>query len=232
LLIVEDLQHLPARQAEALCQLLDQRRAFGQGLILTSGVPIAELRHWPRRLTSRLSSGLVVPLWSPGRQSRAHIVQAAAQRRGLPLSADMAAQLVNQPDGLRAALGRLHRLCQLSTCSAPADPQNPPTAHLAQLKDPQAGPESLWEQVLRQVCAAFAVDPHELLGPSRLGRVLLPRQVAMYLLRQAGWSLPRLAQAFGRDHATVLHACRKVNQKLQADPALHAVVRRLQAVLH
>ncbi|GIV04196.1 MAG: hypothetical protein KatS3mg015_3026 [Fimbriimonadales bacterium] len=84
LLIVEDLQHLARRDAEALCQVLDQRRACGQGVILTSGRAVADLRHLPRRLTSRLSAGLVVPLWPAGPASRRRIVAALAQRWQLP----------------------------------------------------------------------------------------------------------------------------------------------------
>lgn len=232
LLILEDLQHLPLRYAEALCRLLDQRRSFRQGLVLTSGVPIAELRQWPRRLTSRLSGGLVVPLWPPGRESRWRIVQAVARRWRLDLPPEAAVYLVDPPDGLRAALGRLRRLRQLLTArTTPHSSLDWQAALLASPGDIEAGADQLWEQVLRQVCSAFGVNRRELLGSSRLGRIVLPRQVAMYLLRQAGWSLPRLARVFGRDHATVLHACRKVTYRLQTDAALLAAVRRLQAAL-
>lgn len=238
LLIVEDLQHLARRDAEALCQVLDQRRACGQGVILTSGRAVAELRHLPRRLTSRLSAGLVVPLWPPGPESRRQIVAALARRWQLPLTDSQVGQLADEADGLRSAVGKLQRLRQLLSQReqppgagplAPADL----AARIAELnQEAAAARPALWDQVLRQVCAVFGVSQRELLSTSRLSRVLLPRQLAMYLLRQAGWSLPRLAQAFRRDHATVLHACRKVEQRLNTDASLLAALRQVQAGLY
>jgi len=232
LLIIEDLHHLALRHAEALCQVLDQRRAFGTGLILTSGRAVAELQHLPRRLTSRLSAALVVPLWPAGVESRRRIVAAQARHWQLPLTEEQVRQLAESSDGLRAALGQLHRLRHQARRdgSLAASSLTPLVEQLC--REMESVRPSLWEQVLEQVCAVFGVSRRELLGPSRLGRVLLPRQLAMYLLRQAGWSLPRLARAFDRDHATVLHACRKVEQRLQTDASLLAALRRVQAQLH
>ena len=87
--------------------------------------------------------------------------------------------------------------------------------------------------IVKRVAAAFGVTAKELLGPSRLRRVMVPRQVAMYLARGlCGLSLPRLGAAFGgRDHTTVLHACRKVEADLAADPKLAGLVRQLRAEL-
>ncbi|MBA2226654.1 MAG: helix-turn-helix domain-containing protein [Thermogemmata sp.] len=237
LLIVEDLQHLARRDAEALCQVLDQRRACGQGVILTSGRTVADLRHLPRRLTSRLSAGLVVPLWPAGPDSRRQIIAALAQRWQLPLTESQVRQLADEADGLRSAVGKLQRLRQHLSHqerSPRAGPLSPAelTALIAELnQEAQSARPSLWEQVLRQVSAVFGVSQQELLSSSRLSRILLPRQLAMYLLRQAGWSLPRLAQAFRRDHATVLHACRKVEQRLNTDASLLAALRQVQAGL-
>ena len=232
LLIIEDLHHLALRDAETLCQVLDRRRAFGSGLILTSGRAVAELQHLPRRLTSRLSAALVVPLWPAGVESRRRIVAAQARHWQLPLTEEQVRQLAESSDGLRAALGQLQRLRHQASRdgSLAASSLTPLVEQLC--REMEAVRPSLWEQVLEQVCAVFGVSRRELLGPSRLGRVLLPRQLAMYLLRQAGWSLPQLARAFDRDHATVLHACRKVEQRLQTDASLWAALRRVQARLH
>jgi chromosomal replication initiator protein len=232
LLIVEDLQHLAWRDAETLCQVLDRRRAFGYGSILTSGRAVAELQHLPRRLTSRLSAGLVVPVWPAGPDSRRRIVAAMAHRWQLPLTEQQVRQLSDSSEGLRSALGQLQRLRQqVSWDGSPtASTLTPLIEQLCQ--ETESFRPSLWDEVLQQVCAVFGVSRRELLSPSRLGRVLLPRQVAMYVLRQAGWSLPRLARAFARDHATILHACRKVEQRLQTDASLCAALRRVQARLH
>jgi chromosomal replication initiator protein len=82
------------------------------------------------------------------------------------------------------------------------------------------------------VAAAFGITEKQLLGTSRLRPVLLPRQVAMYLAREvAKLSLPRIGAAFGRDHTTVLHACRKVEAAMATDDVLKARVRQLRGEL-
>ncbi|MCS7021171.1 MAG: DnaA/Hda family protein [Gemmataceae bacterium] len=233
LIILEDIQHLAVRQAESLCQLMDRCQAYGRGVLITSGLPVAELHHLPRRLTSRLSAGLVLPLWPPGAQSRRRIIRTLAHRWHLPLPATAVERLANSPEGLRTALGRLRRLRQ----QARRLPQTTPDILLQLLQqhltaEQAPAPATQWERVLQQICQVFGLSRRELLSSSRLGRILLPRQLAIYLLRQAGWSLPQLAQAFGRHHATILHACRQMQQRLQQDTALQAVFRRLQAALH
>jgi chromosomal replication initiator protein len=85
---------------------------------------------------------------------------------------------------------------------------------------------------MKRVCVAFGVTEKELLGASRLRNVLVPRQVAMYLARElTGLSLPRIGATFGRDHTTVLHACRKVEEAIADDERLAATVRQLRQEL-
>jgi chromosomal replication initiator protein len=131
--------------------------------------------------------------------------------------------------GLRSALGRLAALgagakafpgpLDRAACEAILAAGGHPTSPAADVPG-----------IIGKVAAAFGVTAKELMGPSRLRRVLVPRQVAMFLAREAcGLSFPRLAAAFGRDHTTVLHAVRKVEAGLASDERLAAVVRRLRA---
>lgn len=80
-----------------------------------------------------------------------------------------------------------------------------------------------------EVVAEFGVARRALEGPSRYRVVVRPRQVAMYLsARLAGKSLPQIGRAFGRrDHTTALHAVRKVESLIAADPEFKARVDRI-----
>jgi chromosomal replication initiator protein len=85
------------------------------------------------------------------------------------------------------------------------------------------------EGIARRVGGAFRVDLR-LLRSERRGRsVVFPRQVGMYLARQlTGLSLDQIGAYFGgRDHSTVLHACKKVEKALARDAALSGTVRQL-----
>lgn len=224
LLVLEDVQTLPGREAGAVAELLDRRAARGRGVVVTATVGPSQL-ELPQALTSRLSAGLVVPLEAPGVESRRAVLTDAATVRLTPDALDWLAA----SGGLRLALGQLRALVP----GAKAFPGPLGRAECEAILAASGLPTSTRPDVpgiIKRVAAAFGVSPKELLGSSRLRRVLVPRQVAMFLAREAcGLSFPRLAAAFGRDHTTVLHAVRKIGAELEGDERLAGVVKRLRA---
>src|SRR5207244_2743233 len=89
------------------------------------------------------------------------------------------------------------------------------------------------ERIARHVGSCFRVEPKLLASDRRQRPLLLARQVGMYLARKlTPLSLQQIGAYFGgRDHTTVLHACRKIEAALEADPELSGTVRRLHAEL-
>jgi chromosomal replication initiator protein len=229
LLIVEDLQHLPRTSVEALRELIDDRASRRQALIVTSNAGPGRMIQLPRRLTSRLAAGLVIQLEPPGQASRRAIIEASATR--VRLGPDALDWLAAQGGGLRTALGMMQMLAQAQGRRAGLLDRNSVQAILAAGGHlPHRGDEL--PEIIKRVCAAFGVTQKELFGPSRLRRVLVPRQVAMALAREVGGqSLPRIATAFDRDHSTVMHACRKVEEMIEDDVELAATVRQLRKEL-
>jgi chromosomal replication initiator protein len=231
LLVLEDVQHLPARDAEAFCALLDRRLARRRGTVITAHAGPAQLRHLPRLLTSRLAAGLVMPLEPLGPASRRVVLETRAQLQKLRLTADALDWLAEQSTGggVRPLIGMLQSLAAAGAPGGPPLDRGMVRELLASTGRP-ATPKRDVSRIVRQVAAAYGVTQKELLGPSRLRRVMVPRQVAMYLARElCGLSLPRLGSAFGgRDHTTVLHACRKVEAEADRDAALAGLVRQLR----
>jgi chromosomal replication initiator protein len=90
------------------------------------------------------------------------------------------------------------------------------------------------ELVLHAVCQHFRVSLAELVGPGRRREIVLPRQIAMYLLREElGLSLVEIGQRLGgRDHTTVLHGVDKVEEQLRSDEQLRADVLAVRARLY
>jgi chromosomal replication initiator protein len=233
LLVLEDVQLLPAREADAVCALLDRRAAGRKVTVVTASAGPAGL-DLSRKLTSRLAAGLVVQLEPLGPGSRRVLLEVAAEARKVRLTADALDWLAGQATtggGVRPLLGLLGNLAQVA-------PDYPGPLDRTAVEDVLAGtgqPTSNGHDVagiVKRVAAAFGVTERELLGPSRLRRAIVPRQVAMYLAREVGGlSLPRLGAAFGRDHTTVLHSIRKVEADLAGDAALAGVVKQLRAEL-
>ena len=87
---------------------------------------------------------------------------------------------------------------------------------------------------METVCTYFGLDAERLLSPDRSARVVLPRQVAMHLMRsEAGASLPQIGQALGgRDHTTILHGCKKITDLLETDDGLRRQVAAIRERLY
>ena len=89
------------------------------------------------------------------------------------------------------------------------------------------------EAIQKKVCETYDVRIGQLKSKRRNQSVVLPRQVAMYLCRRlTGKSLPEIGKAFGgKDHTTVIHACRAVEARIQKEPEFAQVLNRLQREL-
>jgi chromosomal replication initiator protein len=87
--------------------------------------------------------------------------------------------------------------------------------------------------IQQHTCEAFGLSMDELLSTSRAAPVAWPRQVAMYLARElTDQTLPAIGRAFGgRNHTTVMHACRRTAERMASDPEAYDTVRRLTAEL-
>jgi chromosomal replication initiator protein len=231
LLIVEDLQHLPQRAVETLVSLVDRGLARRQQQVFTASVGPAQLAHLPSRLTSRLGSGLVVGLAVLSPLSRRVYLEERARQRRLEVRPEVFAWLAEHLPGsarlLEGALVRLETLTRLEG-KPPAVEQ---VAEHFQTEAEEGRPTL--ERIMHRVGRYFQVEPGQLQSRARLRGILLPRQVGMYLARQlTDLSLQQIGAYFGgRDHSTVLHACRKVEQALDADAPLSRAVRQLHADL-
>jgi chromosomal replication initiator protein len=227
LLAVEDIQLIPGRAAETLIQLVDDRIASQQQTVCTATSGPAQLNHLPARLTSRLAGGLVVRMTPLGPASRLAFLQDRIERRQLPISRDVLTWLAKHLPGsgrqLESAIARLETLVRLHD-------RIPDLALVAEHfhVEQDAGRLTV-ERITESVGRHFQVDPRLLKSKRRSRSALLPRQVAMALARRlTTLSLGQIGAYFGgRDHSTVLHACRKIESG--RDVMLSGALRQLQA---
>jgi chromosomal replication initiator protein len=231
LLVIEDVQHLPERSTEALVGVIDDRQARGRQMVFTASPGPGQLTRLPARLTSRLACGLVVGLEPLAPASRLAFLEDQAQRRRLDVEPDVLAWVAERVGGsarqLQGALKRLEALGRLE-----GQALDLASAAEAFRADADAARPSV-ERIIERVGRYFRVAPGQLCSRQRGRNALLPRQVGMYLARQlTPLSLGQIGAHFGgRDHSTVLHACRKVEEALARDTALSGAVRRLHADL-
>jgi chromosomal replication initiator protein len=235
LLMVDDLQHLHGHAVEPLVQTLDYLEASGRPVVLTANRGPQHLGHrgerFAARLTNRLAGGLVVALDPLGPASRLTLLQALAQRRQLAVPTEVLRWLADHLPGggrqLEGAIVRLETLAKMQ--SGPLDLTTVQTQFKEQV---EAGCITM-ERIALSVGGYFQVKPTDLQSRRRYRNVLVPRQVGMYLARQlTEMSLDQIGDYFGgRDHSTVLHACRKVEKAIHQDSVLCGAIREIHTRL-
>lgn len=232
--IVEDVQHLAERPAailESFVQIYDDRQAHARAMLFTANVGPGRLAGLPNRVISRLAGGVVVGLEPMQAPSRRMFLHEMAQRRQMRVSNEVLAWLADHVPGtgrqLLGALAQLETLARLQN-----GPLDVPTV-AGQFREQAAFSRTTVERIAQRVCELFHLEPRQLQSGKRYHNVLLPRQVSMYLARQlTDLSLEQIGAYFGgRDHTTVLHACRKIEAALGQDAALDGIVRQLNADL-
>jgi chromosomal replication initiator protein len=235
LFIVEDLQHLHPGAVEPLVQILDYLEARGRPVVLSANTGPQRLVHrgerFPARLTDRLAGGLVVALEPLGSASRLMLLQALAQRRQLAVPTGvlrwLAAHLLGGARQLEGAINKLETMARAH--SGPLDED----LVRAQFQEQTQASHVTVDRIAVSVGGYFRVRPIDLQSQRRCRSVLVPRQVGMYLARQlTDMSLDQIGDYFGgRDHSTVLHACRKMEKAIQQDAVLCGAIREIHAGL-
>jgi chromosomal replication initiator protein len=237
LLIVEDLQHWSRRadgslaSLEAFVQLFDHLLAHQQQMVFTATVGPGQLFSLPLRLVSRLGCGLVVRLEALQPASRLALLQDKAQRRQLAVPRDVLVWLAsNLAGGVRQLEGALVQLETLARFQPGLLDVDTVATHF---REQVEAARPTVERIARRVGGYFRVEPRHLQSRRRYQKILLPRQIGMYLARQlTDLSLEQIGAYFGgRDHSTVLHACRKIEQALAGDGVLAGAVKQLHADL-
>jgi chromosomal replication initiator protein len=225
-LLVDDVQFLSGKEAtqEEFFHTFEALRNSGRQVCLTSDRQPRDILNLADRLRSRFEWGLLVDIQPPALETRLAIVRTKAEREGLILPDDVGNFLAETFKGsIREMEGCLNRLGAFAAFS-----NRPITLDFARevlgdqlpmRRQPTA------EDVMRAVADHFQLKLADLKGRRRHRSIARPRQVAMYLCRQKlDKSYPEIGREFGKDHSTVISACRKVEELLQEDAVVRTAV--------
>ena len=233
LLVVEDVGELATRPAaqEELLNTLDAQLELNHRVVVTSTRVPAEIAELLPGLRSRLGAGLTVQLESPGPAAREAIVRRAVAGRMFDFTEAAVCALIEGLPGCAADL--IGAIIQLGM-RAQLDARAVDGEDVQEYLEARRGSNS---PRLRDIAAStarhFSLKVSMLRSVSRRQAVVRARGVAMYLARLlTDDSLERIGEYFGgRDHTTVLHACRKIEDLLLADAGIHRAVQHLQQEL-
>ncbi len=221
-LILEDVQFLEGKRATQveLFHTLDHLLAHDRPVVFTANRPPHEIAGLDPALRSRMGSGLVARISPPELETRRAILREKAASGGVRIPDDCLETLaVRSAKSVRDLVAGLNQVVAHATLL-----RRPVTPDLvaAALADMEVAPavRSL-EEIVRLVASAYGLDPERLRARTRERRIARPRQVAMFLCRRyTDASLKRIGDALGRDHTSVLHAIRAVEQRIAERPQL------------
>jgi chromosomal replication initiator protein len=235
-LLLDDVQFLErkTKTEEEFFHTFNALHDGGRQIVVTSDRPPHDLQALEDRLRERFAAGLVADMQPPDLATRMVILRKRAHHDGIDVTDEQALRAIAEriDSNVRALEGALIRVVAFSSLTG-----RPLTAELAgEVLDtlyprvkPARGSASSIAEIQAAVGAHFGLTPDELLSTTRSARIAWPRQVAMYLARElTGESLPAIGRHFGgRDHTTVLHACRRATTRLAADDDARRAVEKL-----
>jgi chromosomal replication initiator protein len=234
-LLIDDIQFFAnkERTQEEFFHTFNTLMEGRHQIVLTSDRYPKEINGIEERLKSRFGWGLIASVDPPELETRVVIVMNKAQQQGVTLSEPVAFFLAQRiSSNVRELEGALRRVLATARFTS-----RPITLELARdaLRDLLAVQQKLVtiENIQRTVANYFQIRPVELSSKNRSRSVARPRQIAMALAKElTRHSLPEIGDAFGgRDHSTVLHACRKVTQLRSSDARLDDDYRTLARLL-
>jgi chromosomal replication initiator protein len=235
LLLIDDIQFIAdkERTQEEFFHTFNTIHEDGKQIVLSSDRPPKQITTLEERLRSRFEWGLIADLTAPDLETRIAILRAKAEESSVPIGSDVVEFIARKVvSNIRELEGALNRVVAYASMGA-----MPITIELAQAvlsnvlynpKKRQVTPE----KIARAVSEYYGVAMEQLRGQKRDRAIVMPRQIAMFLMREeTDVSLLRIgAELGGRDHSTVLHACDKINREASVNDELRrdiAAVREL-----
>jgi chromosomal replication initiator protein len=221
-LLMDDVQFLSGKEQthEGFFHTFNDLHTSGRQVVITSDRPPHELALLQDRMRSRFEWGLIADIEPPGLETRIAIVRLKAELLGVKLADDiielMAKRVQNNVRELEGSLNRIVAYAQLM--NVPITYES--VAKILDSATSQPARENIDPaSIISQVASHFQIEPQALMGRSRIKKISLARQVAMYLLiYELEMSPTQVGRMLGnRDHATVIHGAGKINGEIHED---------------
>mgnify|MGYP000386237191 FL=1 len=226
-LLIDDIQFIAGKEStqEEFFHTFNTLHGQNKQIVLSSDRSPKAISTLENRLRSRFEWGLIADIQAPDIETRLAILQSKAERQGRKVpNAILEAIAQRMQSNIRELEGALNRIM------AYADLRGIPlTAELidSALADMMPKRRNLEpDQIVNMVAKTFNISIDQIMDRNRSRQVALPRQIAMYLLREeAHISLPQIGQVLGgRDHTTIMHGCKKIAGLIEHDDRLRSQV--------
>jgi chromosomal replication initiator protein len=234
-LLVDDIQFIAGKEStqEEFFHTFNTLHGQDKQIVISSDRPPKALVTLEERLRSRFEWGLTADIQPPDLETRQAILRSKADRCGVRMPNEILELIARrvQPN-IRELEGALTRVAAFADLSGLPLTNQLVESALADLLPRRTAVQP--DEIIHRVALVFGVTVDRMLGRDRSREVALPRQIAMFLLREeANISLPQIGEALGgRDHTTVMYGCEKVAGMLEQDDRLRRQVIEIREQLY
>jgi chromosomal replication initiator protein len=234
-LLIDDIQFIAGKEStqEEFFHTFNTLHSQEKQIVISSDRPPKAMSTLEERLRSRFEWGLIADIQPPDLETRIAILRSKAERMHRDVPNEIINYMARQfQSNIRELEGALTRVVAYSDLRGKTLNTELAEAALTDLLPQHNQLEP--DHVVDVVASAFGISREKILSRERTREVALPRQVAMYLLREeANVSLPQIGEALGgRDHTTVMFACKKVADMIERDDHLRKQIIQIRETLN
>lgn len=233
--IMDDVQFLAGKERvqEEFFHTFNALHQANKQIIISSDKPPRDIPTLEDRLRTRFTWGMSIDMQNPDFETRCAIIQIKASAHDLTLEPDLVEYLATHVQTnireLEGALNQLLAFCEMRGLE--------PDLIIATglLGNRKSRPKHVSaKQIIERTAKHFQVSMEDIVGPKRDKDIVVPRQVAMYILRsELHLSFPKIAHELGRkDHTTAIHSVEKINKEMAFDADIRAAVAEIKERLY
>ena len=234
-LMLDDIQFIAGRDStqEEFFHTFNALHSAGKQIIISSDKPPREIARLEERLRSRFEWGLVADIQKPDFDTRVAILRKKADNEGIEISYEMLEQIAGRIESnireLEGSLTRVSAYARLNHCEINEEVIAHALKDIAVVRDPKRITPDV---IIDCVAEYYGLSAAQVRGDSRKKEIAQARHMAVYLTREiTGLSLPRIGDAFGRDHSTIINSCDKITKQLSSSEETKAVVADLKKII-
>lgn len=235
ILIVDDMQFIAGKEKiqEEFFHTFNALHQANRQIIISSDKPPSEIPTLEERLRSRFAWGMTIDMQTPDFETRCAILQTKATLHEIHLPSDVVEYLSNLVQTnvreLEGALNQLLAFCEMRGLTPDI------TVATGLLGSAKTRPRHLSaKQIIERTARHFQISVDDIVGPKRDKDIVIPRQVAMYMLRsELHLSFPKIARELGRkDHTTAIHSVEKIEKESHFDSSLRDAIKEIRERLY
>jgi chromosomal replication initiator protein len=235
MLIIDDVQFIAGKEKtqEEFFHTFNALHQANKQIIISSDKPPKDIPTLEERLRSRFAWGMTIDMQIPDFETRCAIVQTKAGTHNITLPPDVVEFLANLiQTNIRELEGAMNQLLAFCEMRGLEPDLSIATSLLSNIKSRPKHISS--KQIIERTARHFHIALEDILGPKRDKDIVVPRQIAMYMLRsELHLSFPKIARELGRkDHTTAIHSVEKIEKEVSYDSDLREAIANIRERLY